>query len=68
METCPKYNRALAPSFTDQKELEDLISWLYKTTTDPNSKSHYPDVIGKAIWVPFRFKIMHPSYNNISKS
>ena len=54
METCPKYNRAMAPSFTDQKELEDLVSWLYKTTTDPVSKATYPDVIGRAFWVPFR--------------
>ena len=54
MEMCPKYERAIVPSFTTRAEMDNLITWLYETTTDPTSGTHYPDVIGKAIWLPFR--------------
>ena len=54
MEMCPKYERAIVPSFTTKAEMDNLITWLYETTTDPISGTHYPDVIGKAMWLPFR--------------
>ena len=54
MEMCPKYERAIVPSFTTKVEMDNLITWLYETTTDPISGTHYPDVIGKAMWLPFR--------------
>ena len=56
METCPKYNRALAPTFNDQKELEELIKWTYNVTTDPITNTFYEDGFGRAIWLPFRWK------------
>ena len=54
MATCPKYNRALVPSFTDQAEMEELIKWLFDTTTDPSTETFYPDAVSYSIWLPFR--------------
>ena len=54
MDKCSKYNRASAPSFTNQEELGALIRWNYNTTTDPSTNTLYPDTLGKAIWLPFR--------------
>ena len=61
MEMCPKYNRAQVPSFTDQAEMEELISWALETTTDPDTNLLYPDGFSKSFWVPFRYSshVMH---------
>ena len=58
MEMCPKYNRAQVPSFTDQTEMEELISWALETTTDPDTNLIYPDGFSQSFWVPFRYKSM----------
>ena len=57
MEMCPKYRRAVVPYFTTQEEMEELRSWLNKVTTDPISGTLFPDVIARAIWVPFRLEL-----------
>ena len=57
METCPKYNGALAPSFVDQEELEELITWAYNVSADPITNTLYEDSLGRAFWLPFRLKI-----------
>ena len=54
METCPKYNGALAPSFVDQEELEELITWAYNVSADPITNTLYEDSLGRAFWLPFR--------------
>ena len=56
MATCPKYNRAMVPSFTDKEEFEELIRWLYDTTTDPTTKTLYNEAYSISIWIPFRFE------------
>ena len=58
MEMCPKYNRAQVPSFTDQTEMEELISWALETTTDPDTNLIYPDGFSQSFWVPFRYDTM----------
>ena len=58
MEMCPKYNRAQVPSFTDQTEMEKLISWALETTTDPDTNLIYPDGFSQSFWVPFRYETM----------
>ena len=55
MDKCSKYNRAMAPSFTDQAGAEELMAWSVETTVDPESGSFYPDVLSDAIWIPFMF-------------
>ena len=35
MEMCPKYDRAMVPSFTNQEEYDKLIAWALITTSDP---------------------------------
>lgn len=54
MEMCPNYRRAIVPSFTTQKEMENLIKWLTKTSRDPITGVLYPDVISPEMWLPFR--------------
>ena len=56
MDTCSKYRRAMAPSFTDMDDLKDLLTWAYNTTTDPVTNILYPDGLGRAFWVPFRLR------------
>ena len=56
MATCPKYNRAMVPSFIDKEEFEELIRWLYDTTTDPTTKTLYNEAYSISIWIPFRFE------------
>ena len=55
MATCPKYNRAVVPSYSNKAELDEMIQWLYDTTTDPITKTLYKDAFGISIWLPFRF-------------
>ena len=55
MDTCSKYNRAMAPSFKSQEEVEELIAWIFETTTDPITNLLYPEALGRALWIPFRF-------------
>ena len=54
MEKCRKYNRAQAPSFTDQTELEELITWAHDAVMDPVSEQQYPDVFSGYFWMSFR--------------
>ena len=54
MDTCPKYNRAMVPSFTNNDELEELLQWISDTTTDPSSGTLYPDAYTRGIWIPYR--------------
>ena len=54
MATCSKYRRAMAPTFKTQEELEELITWVYNTTTDPTTGNMYPDTLGRAFWLPAR--------------
>ena len=54
MATCPKYNRATVPYFTDMTSLDQLIGWLRDTTTDPVEKTLYPGVLSPTIWIPIR--------------
>ena len=54
MEMCPKYDRAMVPSFTNQEEYDKLIAWALKTTTDPVTNELYPDTFCACLWIPFR--------------
>ena len=54
METCTKYRRAMAPSFSSLGELQELVTWLYDTTTDPVTNMYYADAKGRGVWLPFR--------------
>ena len=54
MDTCPKFDRAVVPSFNDKEELEELLQWLSDTTIDPNSGTLYPDAYSQTIWIPYR--------------
>ena len=56
MATCPKYNRAVVPSYSNKAELDEMIKWLYDTSTDPITKTLYKDAFGISIWLPFRFE------------
>ena len=56
METCPKYNRAMVTSFTNNEELKELLDWISDTTIDPASGTLYPDAHTPSIWIPFRFE------------
>ena len=58
MTTCPKYNRAMVPSFTDKEKVDELIHWIHDTTTDPITKTLYHEAYSLAIWIPFRFELM----------
>ena len=58
MDTCSKYDRAMAPSFRSQEKVEELIAWIFETTTDPMTNMLYPDALGRALWIPFRFHEM----------
>ena len=58
MATCPKYNKAVVPSYSNKAELDEMIKWLYDTSTDPITKTLYKDAFGISIWLPFRFKNM----------
>ena len=51
MEKCLKYNRSMAPSFSTKEEMDELISWTLKTTSDPMSLFKSPYLI----WLPYRF-------------
>ena len=53
MDTCPKYNGAIVPSFTDKEELKELLQWISDTTTDPVSGTLYPDAYTQVIWICF---------------
>ena len=54
MDTCPKYNGAIVPSFTDKEELEELLQWIFDTTMDPATGILFPDAFTPTIWIPFR--------------
>ena len=54
METCTKYRRAMAPSFSSLEEMQELVTWLWDTTTDPVTNILYADAKGRAVWIPFR--------------
>ena len=68
MATCSKYRRAMAPIFTTQEELEELITWAYKTTTDPTTGNYYPDTLGRSFWIPARLFISKITSFNIQLS
>ena len=55
MATCPKYNRARVPSFSDQAEFEEVFTWVYNTTINPVTKTLYPDAFTQSLWLPFRY-------------
>ena len=44
----------MAPTFTSQEELEELIRWVYNITTDPTTGNMYPDTLGRAFWLAAR--------------
>ena len=54
MDTCPKYNRAMVPSFTNKEELEELLQWVADIAIDPASGAVYSDAYTPSIWIPFR--------------
>ena len=54
MDTCPKYNRAMVPSYTSLAGLEELQVWSYNITTDPVTRTIYEDGFSRAFWLPFR--------------
>ena len=54
MDTCPKYNRAMVPSYTSLAGLEELQVWSYNVTTDPVTRTIYEDGFSRAFWLPFR--------------
>ena len=55
METCPKYNNATVPFYTNLSQFEELIKWTEYISIDPVTKSLYPDAFGEHFWLPFRF-------------
>ena len=55
MATCPKYNRARVPSFSDQAEFAEVFTWVYNTTINPVTKALYPDAFTQSLWLPFRY-------------
>ena len=54
METCTKYGRAMAPSFSSLAELQELVAWVWETTTDPITNMLYADAKGRGMWLAFR--------------
>ena len=54
METCTKYGRAMAPSFSSLAELQELVAWVWETTTDPVTNMLYEDAKGRGMWLAFR--------------
>ena len=54
METCTKYGRAMAPSFSSLAELQELVAWVWDTTTDPVTNMLYADAKGRGMWLAFR--------------
>ena len=55
MATCPKYNRAMVPFFTDKAELDQLMEWILNVRLDPDN-TPYPGLLGStSIWIPIRF-------------
>ena len=54
MDTCPKYNRAMVPSYSSLAGLEELQVWSYNITTDPVTRTIYEDGFSRAFWLPFR--------------
>ena len=55
METCLKYNRAQAPLFRDQEEVQGLLTWVTNTTTDPVTNIKYQDIASSlVIWLAMR--------------
>ena len=54
MDTCPKYNRAVVPSYTSLAGMEELQVWSYNITTDPVTKTIYEDAFSTSFWLPFR--------------
>ena len=51
----------MAPSFKSQDEMEELLTWLYETTTDPVSDKLYPEALGRGLWIGFRFDVNYTS-------
>ena len=47
MDKCWRYNRAQAPSYSNQEELDELLSWGNDATIDPISGKDYPDTSKK---------------------
>ena len=52
LDTCAKYNRAQAPTFSDQAEYDEMLAWAISTTTDPMTKLYYKDVVSATFWLP----------------
>ena len=63
METCTKYGRAMAPSFSSLAEMQELVTWLYDTTTDPVTNMLYADAKGRGLWIPFRWYTIRIPYS-----
>lgn len=51
MTFCPKLNKARSPLTRTRAQFENLITWVQKTTTNPENKEFYPGVIGGANWI-----------------
>ena len=56
MEKCWRYNRAQAPSYSNQEELEELLSWGQDATIDPISGKDYPDTYSGLFWMSFKWE------------
>ena len=54
MDKCWRYNRAQAPSFHGQEELDELLSWGRDTFIDPISGEGYPDAYSGYFWLPYK--------------
>ena len=54
MDKCWRYNRAQAPSYSNQEELEELLSWGQDATIDPISGKDYPDTYSGLFWMSFK--------------
>ena len=59
MNTCPKYNRAQAPSIASRAGLQELVSWTHTTIRDPDTRELYPGV-GRfqGLWLPYRYLVL----------
>ena len=56
MDTCSKYRRAMAPSFSDENSLQQLKAWSNKVSVDPSTSAFYPDVKSNVFWLAYRYQ------------
>ena len=55
LDQCQKYNRARAPTFSDQAEFDELAAWGFNATTDPVTKLLY-FTISPTFWIALTYK------------